>query len=161
MAAIKAEVATYLKPGEGAHRSGHSQAQLATLARWERGRRTEQFYRRDGDHGMGPTSNLPQPSVAKPFNNYLPTTLPGADTSKTDVILTSSEKLLHKIEQNTRGGSGGNTIVNAGQRGGGNQRGSSPNSVATNIATQGAPKLDSRATYLDGLYSITPNTLVS
>ena len=123
---------------------------------------------RDGDHGMGPTDKtkydiqgLPiQASVAKPFSGYRPTTIPGGDTSKTDDILTSSETLLHKIEQNTRGGMG-NTVVNAGQRGGGQQRGTSPNTISPNTATVGAPKKDSHYTYADSDYIERPNTLVS
>ena len=99
-------------------------------------------------------------SVAKPFTGYRPTTILGGDTSKTDDILTSSETLLQKIEQNTRGGMG-NTIVNAGQRGGGQQRGSSPNTISPNTATVGAPKKDSHYTYVDSDYIERPNTLVS
>ena len=99
-------------------------------------------------------------SVAKPFTGYRPTTIAGSDTSKTDDILTSSEGLLQKIEQNTRGGMG-NTIVNAGQRGGGQQRGSSPNTISPNTATVGAPKKDSHYTYVDSDYIERPNTLVS
>lgn len=122
----------------------------------------------DGDHGMGPTDKtkydiqgLPiQASVAKPFSGYRPTTIPGGDTSKTDDILTSSETLLHKIEQNTRGGMG-NTVVNAGQRGGGKQRGSSPNTISPNTATVGAPKRDSRSTYLLSDYIERPNSMVT
>jgi hypothetical protein len=99
-------------------------------------------------------------SVAKPFTGYRPTTIAGSDTSKTDDILTSSEGLLQKIEQNTRGGMG-NTVVNAGQRGGGQQRGSSPNTISPNTATVGAPKKDSHYTYADSDYIERPNTLVS
>ena len=97
---------------------------------------------------------------AKPLDDLKPTSLP--EQNKTDGILLSSEELLKRIEQNTRGGMGGSTIVAPGQRGKStNNKGN--NSVATNLnaGTGGSKKIDSRGGYVRSPYSVTPNTLIT
>ena len=97
---------------------------------------------------------------AKPLDDLKPTSLPAQ--TKTDGILLSSEEVLRRIEQNTRGGMGGSTIVAPGQRGQStNNKGN--NSVATNLnAGSGGPKkIDSRGGYVRSPYSVTPNTLIT
>jgi hypothetical protein len=97
---------------------------------------------------------------AKPLDGLKPTSLP--EQNKTDGILLSSEEVLKRIEQNTRGGMGGSTIVAPGQRGKStNNKGN--NSVATNLnaGTGGPKKIDSRGGYVRSPYSVTPNTLIT
>ena len=97
---------------------------------------------------------------AKPLDDLKPTSLP--EQNKTDGILLSSEEVLKRIEQNTRGGMGGSTIVAPGQRGKStNNKGN--NSVATNLnaGTGGPKKIDSRGGYVRSPYSVTPNTLIT
>ena len=95
---------------------------------------------------------------AKPLNEYLPTMLQ-ADEENVKV-LKESEKLLMRIEQNTRGGGG--VAVVPGQRGGTNNpsSGGSPAQPQINMAS-GSPKLDSRGSYLPSAYSITPNSMMT
>jgi hypothetical protein len=92
-------------------------------------------------------------------------TLIAGGKSRTDVILDTQTGLLVQIEHNTRAsatGAGKQVTVAPGQKssssGGG---GDSSSVIASNIPTQGPPKLDSRGGYVNSTYSINANSLVT
>jgi len=94
--------------------------------------------------------------TAKPLNTYLPTILK-ADEDNVKV-LKESEKLLQRIEQNTRGG--GSVAVVPGQRGGTSTGSSKASPAQPNInMAPGGKKLDARGGYVPSAYAILPNTL--
>jgi hypothetical protein len=91
-------------------------------------------------------------------------TLIAGGKSRTDIILEAQTGLLAAIERNTRAGAGkpGQQVVVApGKESGDSGHSEGSNVIASNIPTQGPPKLDSRGGYVNSTYSINANSLVT
>ncbi len=97
---------------------------------------------------------------ATPLSKYTDYNIQG-DSDITD-ILRKSDKTLQQIEKNTRAGMGP-TIIPPGQGTTTQSRPNNQNTVAPNLnpGTGGIPKKDSRISYLDSPYSVTPNSLIT